>query len=249
MRSLALVIALFSGPTILIGIGGEFEKQIEAASTIEEKISLAEDGFKSIEGFVPRELFMSYWTIDALGEIASFYKSVQDSKGIEGLIPEHANISRISAMEMGDYRYFFEPLKRDLDTLLTTTHESSEKGDRFVQEMKAIRKDALSFWALESIHALIEFWILSGEGGKSSERVDLLKERWSESDIEYWDFALTQLRLSPSQIMGAMKSQLLVGHIGNDTLHDSAERGDFYWSVPEISQSKSEVSTGGPRID
>ncbi len=248
MRSLALVIALLTGPTISLGIG-EFEKQIEAASTVEEKISLAEEGFKSIEGFVPRELFMSYWSIDALREIASAYQSIQDSEGIEGLIPEFSNISRICAMEMGDYRYFFEPLKRDLDALLATPLERSEKRNRFVQEMKSIKNDALSFWTLESIHSLIEFWILSGEDGEDAERVDLLKERWSESDIEYWDFVLTQLRLDPSQIIAAMKTKLLVGHTSSYTLRDSAEREDFFWSVPEISQSKSEVSLGGPRLD
>ncbi len=248
MRSLAFVIVLLSGPTISLGIG-EFEKQIEAATTIEAKISLAEDGFNSIEGFIPRELFMSYWTIDALGKIASSYQSIQDSKGIEGLVPEYSSISRICAMEMGDYRYFFEPLKMDLDSLLAAPSDGNEKWNRFIQEMKAIKMDALSFWTLESIHSLIEFWILSGEAEKDSESVDLLEVPWSESDIEHWDFLLTQLRLSPSQIISAMKTKLLVAPTGGYPLRDSAEGEDSYGTIPEVSLSKSEVSIGGPRID
>ncbi|MGK0240498.1 MAG: hypothetical protein ACI92G_003986 [Candidatus Pelagisphaera sp.] len=46
---------------------------------------------------------------------------------------------------MGDYRYFLEPLKKELDALLATQHESSDKLSIFVQKMRAIQKDALSF--------------------------------------------------------------------------------------------------------
>ncbi len=106
MRFLVLAIVLLSGPTVSLGIG-EFEKKIEDASTIEAKIALAEEGFRTIEGFVPRELFMSFWSIDALGEIVSFYKSILDSKGIEGLIPEHSNISRICADGNGGLSLLF----------------------------------------------------------------------------------------------------------------------------------------------
>lgn len=248
MRFLALVFALISGPTVSLGIG-EFENQIAAANTIEEKISLAEDGFKTIEGFVPRELFMSYWSIDALEDIVSTYESILDSEGMEGLVPEYSNIARICAMEMGDYRYFFEPLKKELEEILQESREESDKWKLFTRNSDAIRKDALSFWSMESIHSLIEFWILSGEGEDSPDIDALLKKRWSESDIEYWDYVFSQSLLSPNQIINAIKSKLLSGHDYIYILDTSFEKEYSFWVAPAISQSKSEVSSGGPRLD
>lgn len=248
MRFLAFAIVLLSGSNASLGIG-EFEKKIEDAPTIEEKITLAEEGFRTIEGFVPRELFMSFWSIDALGEIASFHKSILDSKGVEGLIPEYSNISRICAMEMGDYRYFFEPLKAELDHLLMETVEGIETSRDLPIKGKIARNDIRSLWTLEGIRALVEFWFLSGYGQRPSDFDDLSKADWSDSDIEYWDLVFSTFHHSPNLIITAMKDKLLVGHADIHGLSSAPDDFHSLWTVPEIAQSKSEVSTGGPRLE
>jgi hypothetical protein len=248
MRFLALSIVLLSGPTVSLGIG-EFEKKIEDAKAIEQKITLAEEGFRTIEGFVPRELLMSFWSIDALGEIVSFYKSILDSKGIEALIPEYSNILRICMMEMGDYRYFFEPLKAELDALMEDSAESSESTRNLPSKGNIAQNDDLSFWTVESIRSLIEFWFLSGYGQRPSDVDDLLKADWSDSDIEYWDLVFSTFHHCPNLIITAMKDKLLVGHADIHGLSSAPDDFHSLWTVPEIAQSKSEVSTGGPRLE
>ncbi len=248
MRFLALAIVLLSGSNVSLGIG-EFEKKIEDTDTIVAKITLAEEGFRTIEGFIPRELFMSYWSIDALGEIVSFYKSVLDTKGIEGLISEFSNISRIFAMEMGDYRYFFEPLKVKLDSILQEEVESLEGTKKFSPKWDIAENDTLSFWTLESIHSLIEFWFLSGYSHEPSDIADLLKADWSDSDVEYWDLVFLKFHLNPNLVIKAMKDKLLIGHADTLGLSNALNDFDSPWSVPEIAHNKSEVSTGGPRLE
>ena len=248
MRFLVLAIVLLSGPTVSLGIG-EFEKKIEDASTIEAKIALAEEGFRTIEGFVPRELFMSFWSIDALGEIVSFYKSILDSKGIEGLIPEHSNISRICAMEMGDYRYFFEPLKVELDAVLEKPLESIETSRILPLKRNISQNDNLQSWTVEDIRSLIEFWFLSGYGHGLSDIDDLLKADWSDSDIEYWELVFSTFHHSPNLIINAMKDKLLIGNADIHGLSSALEDIDSFWTVPETAQNRSEVSTGGPRLE
>lgn len=242
MRFLAVTIALLAGPALSMGIG-EFEKQIAAEPTLEGKIALAKKGFDTIEGFVPRELFMSYWSIDALSEIAASYKEILDSEGIEGLVPEYSNLSRICTMEMGDYRYFFEPLKADIEAHLNEAAQSERKNG-IVHEVED--------WSEESIKSLIEFWLVSGQAEWRNNLKKLLNEEWSESEIEYWTLLVSYFRLSPSELLDAIEIEILERQnllVIATFLKTASDDDDAFWSAPTLSANQSEVSTGGPRLD
>ena len=148
-------------------------------------------------------------------------------------------------MEMGDHRYFFEPLKKELDALLLEEVESPKK---LSPKLDITQNDTFPFWTAEGIHSLIEFWFLSGYGQSPSDIDVLLKADWSDSDIEYWDLVFSRFHFRPNLIISAMKDKLLIGHTDIHGLSSAVENSDSAWTVPEIAQSKSEVSTGGPRL-
>jgi len=242
MRFLAATFALLAGPSLSMGIG-EFEKQIAAEPTIVGKITIAEKAFDTIEGFVPRELFMSYWSIDALSEISSAYREVLGTEGIESLVDEYSNISRICSMEMGDYRYFFEPLKTDIESLLERNTPSEGESEI---------SDGDSIWSEDSIKSLIEFWLVSGQTKWRNEIEMLLKSEWSDADVEYWNHIVSDYRFNPTELLAVLEIEFLENQGPTaiaQFLQISSGNDRSIWSIPTISTNQSEVSSGGPRLD
>lgn len=249
MRLLALAAALLSGAAVSLGIG-EFEAKIDAAPSIAEKVALAEQAFESVTGFVPREYFMSYWSIDALSGIADAYKAIKQSEGVVGLVPEYANIARICTMEMGDYRYFFEPLKAELDTLIAAPATGSESHFESLSNPTPAVRNLFPAWSTESINSLIEFWHVSGAIEKSLEIEGLLLNDWSRSDIEFWDLLYSEFQLRPAQIVVAMKMRLQFHDWEPNPAFVASllTQGDPLNSFPAIAFQKSEISEVGPRL-
>ncbi len=225
---------------------GEFEKRIAETESIEEKISLAEKAFETIEGFIPHELFMSYWSIDVLAEIAAAYQAILDSGGVQALVPEYANLARICAMEMGDYRYVFPPLKAEIEGLLTERlAEHPQSATPLAQQAGSATPASSPFWTPLSAKSLIEFWFLSGELPDDCHIEPVLETPWTESDLEFWDLLFSDPSLSPSQIVSDMKARLL----GLEAIEGPASAADVFWGAPTLALIESEVSTGGPRRD
>ncbi len=129
-------------------------------------------------------------------------------------------------MEMGDYRYFFEPLKVELDAVLEKPLESIETSRILPLKRNISQNDNLQSWTVEDIRSLIEFWFLSGYGHGLSDIDDLLKADWSDSDIEYWELVFSTFHHSPNLIINAMKDKLLIGHADIHGLSSAQEYFD-----------------------
>lgn len=128
-------------------------------------------------------------------------------------------------MEIGDYRYFFEPLKAELDALMEDSAESSESTRNLPSKGNIAQNDDLSLWTVEDIRSHIKFCFLSEYGQRPSGVDDLLKVDWSDSDIEYWELVFSTFHHSPNLIITVMKDKLLIGHA--DIHGPSSGQDDF----------------------
>jgi len=60
MRILALIVSLQLG-CLFATTFSEYGNLIRNESSLEKKVAIAAKAFTSVEGFVPREMFMSFW--------------------------------------------------------------------------------------------------------------------------------------------------------------------------------------------
>ena len=81
---------------------GDYENLIHQEPSLEKKVAIAEKAFASIDWFVAREMFMSYWSIEVLGEVATEFERRIQSNGIRSLLQDYSPIKCICALEMGD---------------------------------------------------------------------------------------------------------------------------------------------------
>ena len=77
---------------------GDYESLIHQEPSLEKKVAIAEKPFASIEGFVAREMFMSYWSIDVLGGVATEFERRIQFDGIRSLVQDYNPIKRICAL-------------------------------------------------------------------------------------------------------------------------------------------------------
>lgn len=243
MRLLALIFAiqLLCSP---VGAVGEYERLIRDEPTIAKKIELAEEAFASIEGFVPREMFMSFWSIDALGEIVTEIERRIQSDGLQSLLPDYDLIQRICAMEMGDHRYFFQDLKADLEGLA-----SRQLRSHAINAPDALQLDDLystqNLWDRELIAHLIEVWILMGYGeGIDDEVIENLttSDAWGDLDIENWEELIQWFQGNPKEIIRALAWRILTQNLSGH----SFDPGEF--EPPTIGIKLDRVSDVGPRL-
>ena len=59
-------------------------------------------------------MFMSYWSIEVLGEVATEFERRIQSNGIRSLLQDYSPIKCICSLEMGDYRYFLTDFRSEL---------------------------------------------------------------------------------------------------------------------------------------
>lgn len=240
MRLLALMISLQVGCLFATTVS-EYESLIRAETSLEKKLTIAEEAFASIEGFVPREMFMSFWSIDVLGEIAPEFERRLQSEGLRSLLPEYDLIRRICSMEMGDYRYFFHDLKSDLEELESSHfHSSLASNSSKPQQEKPHLMELL--WDEPLISNLVEAWIAMGYGeGIEDELLDdlLATNVW---EIEYWQELIHRLDGNPKAVIKALAWRKLArGLIGTNVY-----RLDFSNAPVELGVEK--VSEVGPRF-
>lgn len=243
MRFLALMIGLQLG-CLYANTFREYEDLIRNESSLEKKVAIGETAFASIEGFVPREMFMSFWSIDALGEIAQDFQRRLQSGGLHSLLPDYDLIQRICSMEMGDYRYFFQDLKRDLREFEPNPFHSptASTASKPLRDEDQVIEPA---WEIELIKNLVEVWIAMGYGnGLSEEAIDALlaTQAWTDSDIEYWKWLIRSYDDNPKAIIEGLAWREFVRSLtgGYQNLVE------FESAPAELNYDR--VSDGGPRL-
>jgi len=243
MRILALIVSLQLG-CLFATTFSEYGNLIRNESSLEKKVAIAAKAFTSVEGFVPREMFMSFWSIDALGEIAPEFERRLQSDGLYSLLPDYDLIQRICSMEMGDYRYFFQDLKRDLKELEANLFRSPtvSTASKPMRDEDYVIEPA---WEIELIETLVEVWIATGYGeGLSDEVVDALlaATAWTDSDIEFWERFFRHYDGDPKAIIKTLARREYVKKLTGS-----------YLDLVELESASVElnfdrVSDGGPRL-
>ena len=199
MRSLAISLSIQLCCLSATAIG-EYEKLICGEPSLEKKVAIAEEAFASIKGFVAREMFMSFWSIEALGEVVPDFERRIQSDGLHALLPEYDLIKRICTLEMGDYRYFLEDLRTELERLAISQFHSATKPPKEADFIEAT-------WDQKLITNIVEFWIAMGYGeGICEEAIEALlaNNTWEAEHIEYWQELIYRFDGDPSSIIKAL---------------------------------------------
>ena len=184
---------------------GDYEKLIHQEPSLEKKVAIAEKAFASIDGFVAREMFMSYWSIDVLGEVAPEFECRIQSDGIQSLLPDYNLIKCIWALEMGDFRYFFADLKGELEKLISQFYSASGSKP---SKLPPFEDHSIgSVWDEKLIANLVEVWIAMGYGeGISKEAIETLvaNNTWEAEGVEYSQELIYRFDGNPAAIVKAL---------------------------------------------
>ena len=242
MRLMALCFSIQICCLSATGNGG-YESLIHQEPYLEKKVAIAERAFASLEGFVAREIFMSYWSIDVLSEVAPEFERRIQSDGIQSLLPEYNLIKRICALEMGDYRYFFNDLKSELEKIISQFQ--SANGSK-PSELLPIEDQSIgSVWDEKLIANLVEVWIAIGYGeGIREEAIEALlaNDTWEAEDIEYWQELIYRFEGNPAAIVKALSWRRFAG----DLVGRFLDLYEFEGAATELNIDR--VSDVGPRL-
>ena len=222
---------------------GDYESLIHQEPSLEKKVAIAKKAFASIEGFVAREMFMSYWSIDVLGEVAPEFERRIQSDGIQSLLPDYNLIKRICALEMGDFRYFLADLKSELEKLISQFYSAS--GSKPSKLLPFEDHSIGSVWDEKLIAYLVEVWIAMGYGeGIGEEAIEALlaNNTWEAEDVEYWQELIYLFDGNPAAILKSLAWRRFTG----DLVGRYLELYEFEGALTELNIDR--VSDVGPRL-